>query len=63
MTSGVNVLRWFRRDPPDRPLVEQLRDLWRVSPDWTYQPSVRVVPRWRVKTLAEWKQKHERKTA
>lgn len=67
LPSMVHRLRaWLSSDPPDRELVVQLRDLWRVSPDWTHQPTARVVTTRRrtVRTFADWMQRHgERKRA
>lgn len=33
----------LRRDPPDRPLVEQYRALWQLPPGWTLPQTARVL--------------------
>lgn len=39
----TGLLRLFRRDPPDRELLVQMRALWRVPPTYTLPTTARVV--------------------
>lgn len=44
----LSFLAALRRDPPDRDYLVQLRDLWRVPPDWQHQPTSRVLTKTRL---------------
>lgn len=48
---------WLSGDPPDRPLAEQMRAIWRVPADWTLPTSARVVPTRKAQTIDDWRKK------
>lgn len=53
---------WLSGDPPDRPLAEQMRALWRVPADYTLPTSAKVAPT-KVKTIEDWRKRYAERKA